>query len=398
MNPDRFSTELTNARWLTSPEAEPWLEFASTSSQSQLKQLTELRRHLSPARAALIVDTVALRRRASDKFPSADRMFFTGKGLEQSTHWSIAAYKTHRYPPGAIIADIGCGIGGDLLGFATRGPVCGIERDPVTAHFARTNLQQASDNNAHRVWQDEGKVKHLFDAAAWHVDPDRRVTERRISHPAAAEPSLETIQQWFRVNPHMAVKLAPGLTPDPDWWPDAEWEWIGHGRQCAQLVAWCGDLARSPGQRVASVIDDRYEMQHLVGLPQASPTAASIGNYVIEPHAAVLAAQLVGPLAVGISADRIDAEGSFLTSSEPRVGALTRTFRVTDVVPFDRKRIRAILQSRGIGQVEVKGRHIDATANQLAKAFQNTRGSATTTLIACRHRHQALAIFADRVT
>ncbi|MDA0658010.1 MAG: class I SAM-dependent methyltransferase [Planctomycetota bacterium] len=397
MKSDHFSSQLSDAQWLTSPEAAPWLESVSTTPDRQLAQLTNLRRHLSPAQAALIVDTIALRRRASDKFPSAQHLFFTLKGLEQSTHGSIAAYKAQRFPAGGVVTDIGCGIGGDLLGLATRGPAWGIDRDPVTAHFALTNLHQVHPHDDHRVWQDEGSEKYLLDAAAWHVDPDRRVAERRISHPAAAEPSLETLQKWSRVNPHMAIKLAPGLTPDPNWWPNAEWEWIGHGRHCAQLVAWCGNLAKHPGKHVASVIDTRYPLQPLVGLPQASPLAAGMGEYVIEPHAAVLAAQLAGLLAKQISAERIDADGRYLTSSQPSVGALTRSFRVTDVVPFDRKRIRAILQSRGIGQVEVKGRHMDATANQLAQAFQNTRGSAATTLIVCRHRHKSVAIFADRV-
>jgi hypothetical protein len=73
---------------------------------------------LSVERAHLVIDQVELRRRARDKFAIADRMFFTRKGLEQATDEQIAAVKAARFPAGQPLADLCCGIGGDLIALA----------------------------------------------------------------------------------------------------------------------------------------------------------------------------------------------------------------------------------------------------------------------------------------
>ena len=39
------------------------------------------------------------------------------------------------------IADLCCGIGGDLLALAEQGTVIGVDRDPIAAHFAAANVR-----------------------------------------------------------------------------------------------------------------------------------------------------------------------------------------------------------------------------------------------------------------
>ena len=60
-------------------------------------------------------------------------MFFTRLGLEQATDAWVARYKATRFPAGQLLADLCCGIGGDLMALSERGPTRGVDRDPVAA-------------------------------------------------------------------------------------------------------------------------------------------------------------------------------------------------------------------------------------------------------------------------
>ncbi len=66
-------------------------------------------------------------------------MFFTARGLEQATDEIVAACTASRFPRGLPLAELCCGIGGDLLALAHRGPVVGVDRDPAAAILADAN-------------------------------------------------------------------------------------------------------------------------------------------------------------------------------------------------------------------------------------------------------------------
>ena len=105
--------------WLVSEAARPWLELAAACQGATLQLASRLRKDLTVERARLVVQQAELRRRATEKFILADRMFFTPIGLQQSTDQWIAAYKAGRLAEwvasGGELADLCCGIGGDLL-------------------------------------------------------------------------------------------------------------------------------------------------------------------------------------------------------------------------------------------------------------------------------------------
>ena len=106
------------------------------------------------------------------------------------------------------------------------------------------------------------------------------------------------LQRLSSRHPHAALKLAPATLADDPLLRTAELEWIGHRRQCQQLVAWFGTAAMSPGRRVATVLDDHGTAHSLTGeAPAPLVITSQIGQYVLEPHAAVLAAGLSAQLA-----------------------------------------------------------------------------------------------------
>ena len=95
----------------------------------------------TPERSAAALTQANLRRRGAEKFGTdAARMYFTPDGLEQSTRTRVADHRAARLVAAQVgsVADLGCGIGGDLVAFARAGlTAAGIEQDPVRVAIAR---------------------------------------------------------------------------------------------------------------------------------------------------------------------------------------------------------------------------------------------------------------------
>jgi hypothetical protein len=73
----------------------------------------------------LVVDALAqheLRLRARAKFSRAMGMYFTRAGLEQASGEVIAGHRMARYAGAGLVADLCCGIGGDLTALAAARP------------------------------------------------------------------------------------------------------------------------------------------------------------------------------------------------------------------------------------------------------------------------------------
>ena len=187
-------------RWLTTADAAPWLELAARATQSTVQLTALLRRQLSPTRTHLILEQVELRRSAVGKFRNAAGMFL------RPVPWSRLPTSMWlptkpRFPPGKAVADLCCGIGGDLLAFGARGPVTGVDRDAAIALLAAKNgaistnlpaaaadLLSAGEERGGESTPSEVIVCDVatFDVgrfAAWHIDPDRRPqgAARRVS-------------------------------------------------------------------------------------------------------------------------------------------------------------------------------------------------------------------------
>ena len=268
--------------WLTSDVAAltALSEFAA-DGRSELQQLNELRKAFTPERARLVVEQVALRRRAVAKFgPAAARMFFTPVQLEQATDREIAAYKAerfHRGGEGRAVHDYCCGIGGDLMAFATRSQAIGWDLSPIARLLAEKNLEAAG----HGGIVHEADVASLTPAAneLWHVDPDRRTDGRRSTTLEHHSPSPDVIDRWRSLASGGAVKLAPASEPPAAWQTEGELEWITSQRECRQLVVWFGQLATVPGQRRATILIPGQNGTLAGSLP-------SIGSFVGAPDEA----------------------------------------------------------------------------------------------------------------
>ncbi len=401
---------LEHYRWLLGRQGAMWLVRLADVRRVSASLVDRLRRELPAERVHLLLEQVELRRRAKNKFAAAERMYFTRKGLEQASGELVAQYKAGRFPCGRPVADLCCGIGGDLLALARRGPVLGVELDPVAALLAEANLQvsdtpAAKGQHAGVRVADTRRLRQagidLGQFAAWHIDPDRRPAGRRTTRPELYRPPLETIQALLQGQPNAAVKLAPAAGVPAHWEQEAELEWIGHGGECRQLVAWFGQLARHPGRRCATVLqrdreNGRLHWQTVAGTLSAKPAAVTGPlRYLFDPDPAVLAAGLLPQVAQQFGLTTLGPVGGYLTGDEPVEHMALACFEVLDVLPFDLARLRSWLRERQIGHLEIKKRAVAENVDQLRRKLR-LRGTRRAVLILARTESRVLAVLARR--
>jgi hypothetical protein len=428
-------------RWLVGPEAASWLgdESARDAKADVVALATWLRSRLSPVRAHLVLRQIELRRKAEAKLTQAEKLFLTPLGLEQATDQMVARYKAARFAPcSGMVLDLCCGVGGDLFGLAEVAHVVGIDRDPSTARLAWANCQQlgldrrgqdssppgqdadaarasaggmeVGSRNVGRAEVGRAEVARaevacadvqwvdVRRAAAWHMDPDRRSAGLRHTQLEGLNPGPELIERLLEANPAAGIKLAPATEVPVHWEQAAELEWISHGGQCRQQLAWFGDLARDAGQRRATVLTRQGQVSaQVVGQSgSGDEVARGVLRYVYDPDPAVLAAELNGALAREHGLKILAPSHVYLTADVRRTTAPAGCFEVEEVMPLDMKRLKGLLKQRGIGVLEIKTRGVQHRPETLRKRLALS-GSTSATLLVTRMGTRNVAILAHRV-
>ncbi len=397
------AAQLGEYRWLAS-QGEAWIAMATERSSSPLARAEWLRTRLPPQRARLVLEQAELRERAREKFPDANRRLYTRLGLEQATDAIVAAYKARRFRHGEPVADLCCGIGGDLVALAGRGPTIGVERDPLVALLAEANLRMAeAENGENTVRFPCGVVvanAAEFSVAGyggWHIDPDRRPDGRRTTRVELHEPGPEVIDRLRRDCGTGAVKLAPAAVLPEHWPPEGELEWISRDRHCRQLVVWFGDLAEYPGHRRATLLGESpVPIRTFVGEATCRlPAVQPIGRYVFDPDAAILAAGLLGDLASEHGLAPFSGTAAYLTGDRLLDDPMLACFEVMEVMPLDVKRLARNLRDRNIGRLEIKKRGVPHDPETLRRRL-TLRGELPAVLILASIGRSATAILARR--
>ena len=374
----------------------PW-----QSSSDVLKTVNELRRagH-SPGLVAAVLSQSKLRAKAVGKFgPFAERMLFTEAGLEQATRLRVAALHAGRFQSAGLsrIADLGCGIGGDALAFASLDlEVTAVEIDEVTAAIAAYNL--ALWPNAIVVHADvlafdlEG-----FDGV--YLDPARRTAGHqntsRLSDPADYSPTLETA---FGIGDRLptGIKLGPGI--DRNLIPaGAEAQWVSVDRDVVELGLWFGALARPGIRRSALVLGEHGTAELSSSEDSADVETGTLGGFLYEPDGAVIRSRLIGDLGRRIGATMLSDGIAYLTSDTALETPFAACFRVIETFPLDERRVKRELAARGIGSLEIKKRGVDVDPAAFRKRL-SLRGPESATLVLTRVAGRHAALLCERVT
>ena len=321
-----------------------------------------------------------LRRRAHTRFPDGRLAALTSKGLEQATAPEVADLRAERFAAerasrGGVAWDACCGLGSDAVALARAGvPVLATERDVEVARCAALNLADAPaavvlGDAAAPPLARRGQVMAL-------LDPDRRSEGRRLIHPDDWSPSLPVTLELCREAGLGCIKLPPGLDPAATALggaADVTLEWVSLDGELRELTAWVGPWSFAGARRRAIALRRSGAREECAGdgrTPCPSTSPLVVGNHLVEFDPALRLAGLAPEHGLRYGLEPVEGEAGFWTGIAEAQVPMARRWRILEVLPVDRKRVRAALRARGIGPLTVKTRGVRESAQELAKRLR----------------------------
>ncbi|WP_393916452.1 class I SAM-dependent methyltransferase [Halostreptopolyspora alba] len=344
-----------------------------------------------------------LRGRAREKFgEAARRMYFTSTGLEQATRRRVAEYRAGRLAAGlgagARVADLGCGIGADLLSMAEAGlRVDGVDADPFTVAVASANISARGLTERARAHQADAVelTAAVRDYDAVFSDPARRGARGRVFDPGAYSPPWDTVVALARTAPAACVKTAPGI-PHELIPTDAGAEWVSVGGEVKEATLWFGTL--DAAERRATLLRGDDAPATLTADPTlGTPDIAAPRRYLYEPDGAVVRAHLVAEAAASLDGALLDPNIAYITSDRLVDTPLCRALEVHEVLPFSLKRLRAALRERRVGTVTIKKRGSAVDVDKLRRDLKPT-GPETAVVVLTRIGERPISLLCSEVT
>ncbi|MDP9168559.1 MAG: class I SAM-dependent methyltransferase, partial [Actinomycetota bacterium] len=167
-------------------------------------------------RAALLVETTLLRRKAAAKVDHAATWLFTAEALEQATAAAVAVHRAERLA-GRAVHDVTCSVGTELAALCTRADrLVGSDVDEVRLAMARHNLAGASASagaGAEVLLCRADALRPVTRDTAVVADPARRSAGRRTFDPRDYTPALDGLLEAY-ADRALVVKCAPGIDFD----------------------------------------------------------------------------------------------------------------------------------------------------------------------------------------
>jgi hypothetical protein len=368
---------------------------AQPGTASDLAIAERLRREYPAGLVAAAMAQRELRRAAAAKFSRAGEMLFTRAGYEQSSSEAIASYRAGRLGPAHRIADLCCGIGGDLIALAAPSDVLAVDKDETHARLALHNAAvYGRAGNVTAVVADVRDVP-LTGVDAVFIDPARRSGPAAASADGAhrfragtSEPPLDWCVALARQVTDVCIKAAPGIPGElvpPDW----EAEFIAEGRDLKEAVLWSPSLAAragtpnadragtpgaTPAPRRATILTATPSARPhtLVARPGDPVPLREPGEYLLDPNPAVTRAGLVEDLArdLGGDAAKIDPQIAFLTLDRDARTPFARTLRVRYSAPWNEKQFAKVLRDLGVGRVDIRRRGLAGDVDQIRRRLK----------------------------
>ncbi|MCU1678426.1 MAG: hypothetical protein JWM93_3184, partial [Frankiales bacterium] len=322
-------------------------EALATGPGAELAVGTRLRHRFEPALVAAAFAQAEFRRRARTKFSRADSMLFTRDGLEQASAEVVARHRAARLRDAGRLADLCCGIGGDLLALADGHEVLAVDRDVTHLRLARHNTE-VYDAGASVSYVAADVRDVALDVDAVFLDPARRSGGARLGA-TATEPPLD----WalgLAATLATVVKAAPGLphTAVPRGW---EAEFVSVAGDLKEACLWSPQLATATTRATLLPGGDT-----LLPEPGDAVRVAAPGAWLLDPDPAVTRAGLVQELGRAVGGWQIDPRIAFLSSDAALRTPFGRSHRVLASLPFRLKDIAVELRAHSVGALDVRRR------------------------------------------
>lgn len=309
--------------------------------------------------AAVLVETVLLRRRAMGKLPDAGQWLFTDDALQQATAAPVAAHRARRLA-GAVVHDVTCSIGTELAALRdSAAGLIGSDIDPVRLAMARHNL--GPDVLLCRA----DALAPVTRDCVVVADPARRSSGRRRFDPRDYVPALDSLLAAY-AGRDLVVKCAPGIdfAALPDMGFAGEVAVTSLGGNVREACLWSPGLTDPAVSRRATVLDKTGRLAfELTDVDPDDCPAAPAGRWIVDPDGAVVRAGLVRHYAARHGLWQLDPAIAYLTGNELPSGV--RGFEVIEEIPFQEKRLRQALGAHGASAVEILVRGVDVDPDAL---------------------------------
>jgi SAM-dependent methyltransferase len=338
--------------------------------------------------AALTQQSLRVTGRA--KFSRADAMYFTRSGLEQASSELTAEHSARRFAGRGLVADLCCGIGGNLAALASvTEHVLAVDADLATLTFALLNA--TVNGSAGRVTAVCADVRDLVlpgrgatsgasgrrsGVEAVFIDPARRTGDRRF-RAGDSQPPLDWCFGLADRVGAVGIKAAPGLPHElvPAGW---EIEFVATGRNLKEALLWSPAL--STAARRATILPDE---QTITAEPGEEVPVAAPGSYLLDPSPAVTRAGLVEELARSVGAWKIDPMIAFLSADAAISTPFARTLRVLESMPWNERQVARRLRELGIGTADIRRRGLAGDVQQIHRRL-GLQGDGTATIVMTR--------------
>lgn len=276
-------------------------------------------------------------------------MLFVREALEQATHERVAEYHASLFPPGALVADLTCGIGGDLIALVARGPAIGFELDQERAECARFN------SRAEVLQGDSLASPWTWDYAI--ADPSRRVGGRRTLDPDEFEPNPQILAEKMSSLKLGLIKLSP-LLPDPFLNSlGSGVEFVSFGGECREALVHCGVEAFS-GVRAVHV-ESAEQLPHKE-IENATPEPM---GFLYEADPAAIRAHALGSLCESFELVPLGDSNGYLTGNREVESVWLKRYHVLGHGAYDLKRVKG-LASEGVSAVKSRSKGADASRTE----------------------------------
>lgn len=340
------------------------------TEDSRLHDVAAARRAVGE-RAAAVLETLLLRRKAPAKLTDAAEWLFTDDALQQASPTVVARHRADRLA-GRDVHDVTCSIGADLAELARAARRCvGSDVDPVRLAMARHNCPEAALVRA-------DALRPVTRGAVVVADPARRdAGGRRTWKPADFAPPLDGLAEVY-TGRDLVVKCAPGIAPEAVPWA-VERELVSLDGQVREACLWTGSVATA-GRRASVLRSDGSGWTVTDAEPDDCPVAEP-GEWLVDPDGAVVRAGLVRQYAARHGLWQLDERIAYLSGDRPPPGV--RAFRVREFGRYREKDLRAALRRLDVGRVEILVRGLDVDPNTLRRRLK-PRGDAEATVVLTR--------------
>lgn len=321
--------------------------------------LSRIGRATSPEAARWAFTQWELRKRGAAKFARAHEMLFDRDGLEMASHERLAAYHASRFPEGAKIVEIGCGIGADTIALSRRGSVLAFESDPDRAELARHNLMVHGVVGTIRSepWTPTVVADYVF------ADPSRRAHGKRTLEPESFSPDPIEIARTYDEARLVGLKLSPML-PDAFFERfEARLEFVSLGRECREALVWLGSESAAHGTYAVHAESGEVLASH----EQHAFSDAPAG-WIHEADPAAIRAHALGAFGIASLGD----SNGYLTSGGVVESVWLRSYRVLSSGKFGVRELQSALKDVGGGTPEIKQRGTGIDPATLRKQMKLT--------------------------